>query len=218
MGDKIRILLADDHAVLRGGLKLLLHTQPDMTVIGEARDGQETVELCKALKPDVLLLDLNMPGKTGLNALEELKGTGTRVLVLTMYDDVAYLRQAVEWGAAGYILKSAADVELISAIRAVARGDSYYDPALTKPLIDYFVNRGEKRIASQKAVDHLSDREKEVLRLVALGYTNRQIAEELMISIKTVEAHKANIREKLKLKGRAELVRFAMEQGLLSQQ
>lgn len=218
MGDKIRILLADDHAVLRGGLKLLLHTQPDMTVIGEARDGQETVELCKSLKPDVLLLDLNMPGKTGLNALEELKGTGTRVLVLTMYDDVAYLRQAVEWGAAGYILKSAADVELISAIRTVARGDSYYDPALTKALVYYFVNRGEKQDAPQKEVDQLSEREKEVLRLVALGYTNRQIAEELMISVKTVEAHKANIREKLKLKGRAELVRFAMEQGLLSKQ
>ncbi|MBE3581265.1 MAG: response regulator transcription factor [Thermoanaerobacteraceae bacterium] len=218
MGDKIRILLADDHAVLRGGLKLLLNTQPDMTVIGEAADGREAVDLCRALKPDVLLLDLNMPGEGGLKALEELKDTGTRILVLTMYDDVAYLRQAVESGAAGYILKSAADVELIAAIRAAARGESYYDPALTKPLVDYFVNKREKQRGSPRAVDLLSEREKEVLRLVALGYTNRQIAQELTISIKTVEAHKANIREKLKLKGRAELVRFAMEQGLLSRQ
>ncbi|GFN22229.1 response regulator [Thermanaeromonas sp. C210] len=218
MGDKIRILLADDHAVLRGGLKLLLNTQPDMTVIGEAADGREAVDLCRALKPDVLLLDLNMPGEGGLKALEELKDTGTRILVLTMYDDVAYLCQAVESGAAGYILKSAADVELIAAIRAAARGESYYDPALTKPLVDYFVNKREKQRGSSRAVDLLSEREKAVLRLVALGYTNRQIAQELTISIKTVEAHKANIREKLKLKGRAELVRFAMEQGLLSRQ
>ncbi|MCG0278838.1 MAG: response regulator transcription factor [Thermanaeromonas sp.] len=216
MENKIRILLADDHAVLRSGLKLLLHNQPDMVVIGEARDGQETIELCKTLKPDVLLLDLNMPAKTGLQALEELKNTKTRILILTMYDDVAYLRQAVEWGAAGYILKSAADTELISAIRAVAQGASYYDPALMKTLVEYVVNREEKQVTPKKEADQLSEREKEVLRLVALGYTNRQIAEELTISIKTVEAHKANIREKLKLKGRAELVRFAIEQGLLS--
>lgn len=216
MKSKIRILLADDHTVLRSGLRLLLHSQPDMTVIGEARDGNETVELCKILKPDVVLLDLNMPGKTGLQVLEELKDTKTRILILTMYDDVAYLRQAVEWGAAGYILKSAADTELISAIRAVAQGASYFDPALMKSLVDYVVNSKEKKPTSKREIDHLSEREKEVLRLVALGYTNRQIAEELTISIKTVEAHKANIREKLKLKGRAELVRFAIEQGLLS--
>jgi len=216
MENKIRILLADDHAVLRSGLKLLLHNQPDMVVIGEARDGQETIELCKTLKPDVLLLDLNMPGKTGLQVLEELKDTKTRILILTMYDDVAYLRQAVEWGAAGYILKSAADTELISAIRTVAQGASYFDPALMKSLVDYIVNSKENKPASKREMHHLSEREKEVLRLVALGYTNRQIAEELTISIKTVEAHKTNIREKLKLKGRAELVRFAIEQGLLS--
>lgn len=216
MENRIRILVADDHAVLRSGLKLLLHNQPDMEVVGEARDGQETIELCKTLQPDVLLLDLNMPGKTGLQALEELKDTKTRILILTMYDDVAYLRQAVEWGASGYILKSAADMELISAIRAVARGGSYYDPALMKVLVEYVINREERRIPPKKEIDQLSEREKEVLRLVALGYTNRQIAEELMISIKTVEAHKANIREKLKLKGRAELVRFAIEQNLLA--
>lgn len=212
----IRVLIVDDHAILRSGLRMLLGAQSDMDVVGEAADGAEAARLVGELKPDVVLLDLAMPGTSGLDALRMIKRDTieTRALILSQYDDENYLRRALEAGASGYVLKRAADIELLSAIRAVARGEVYLEPMLTRLVVNDLFNRSDAGSTAERQ-PALSEREREVLQLVALGHTNQQIADRLILSVKTVETYKARVMEKLGLRGRAALVRYAMEQGML---
>ena len=217
MTQPIRILLVDDHAVLRAGLKVLLNAEPDMTVVGEAGDGQRCLDLAATLQPDVILLDLNMPGLGGLEVLTELsrRAPASRALVLTMHDDAVYLRQVLAKGGAGYVLKQAADSELLTAIRTVYHGGIFLHPAHTHILLE---RQAETPSApGNNLLGSLSDREKEVLRLLALGHSNKEIAQMLYLSVKTVETYKARLMEKLDLKTRAALVRFALQQGLLDE-
>ena len=214
----IRIVLADDHAVLRTGLAALLNARNDMTVVGEAADGAELLTLADETKPDVILLDLTMPRLGGLDVLPLLRQhvPTARVLILTMHHDEGYLRQALKNGAVGYMLKKAADVELIAAIQAVMRGDVYVHPSMTRALLDDFVPE-ETGVTDNEAGlwATLSEREQEVLRLVALGYTSKEIADTLSVSAKTVDTYRSRGMEKLELRSRATLVRFALANGLL---
>lgn len=216
MKPTIRILIADDHAVLRAGLRLLLEADPQMEVVGEAEDGLEAVALCADLLPDIVLLDLTMPGPGAVATMAQIREycPQTRVLVLTMHDDEAYLRQMFEAGAAGYVVKRAADTELLSAIRAVNRGEIYVHPSLTKVLLEDMLAVGQQQPVDRW--DTLSEREQQVIHLVALGYTNREVADQLFLSVKTVETYRARAMEKLQLRSRAQLVRFALQKGLLS--
>lgn len=212
----IRILLVDDHAVVRSGLKMLLNTNPEMEVVGEASEGNEGIKKALRLKPDVVVMDLSMPhGKDGLTATKELKQQlpGVNILILTMHDDEEYLFRAIQGGASGCILKSAPHDELMSAIESVAKGDAYLHPTATKRLMEEYLS-GIKQDGSD-TYNLLSDREKEVLTLIAKGYANKEIAEQLVISVKTVETHKSNLMEKLQLKTRPELVEYAVRKGLL---
>ncbi len=211
---KTGIVLVDDHAVLRQGLKLILEGEQDITVLGEAKNGQDALAKCLALKPHIVLLDLSLPGKNGLDVLQEIKSKcpQVKVLILTMHEDDMYLRKAIEGGADGYLLKKAADTELLFAIRAILRGDMIVDAFFTKHLLNSLY--APKKTISKKS-QPLSPREKEVLKLVALGYTNQELADKLLISIKTVETHKGRIKEKLSLSRRSDLVRYAMAEGLL---
>ncbi|MFW6185036.1 MAG: response regulator [Chloroflexota bacterium] len=212
----IRVLLADDHAVLRGGLKMMLDARRDMSVVGEAGDGVDVLPLAQETDPDVILLDLTMPRLGGLEALPLLREQtpDARVLILTMHDDQSYLRQALRMGAAGYVLKKAADVELIAAIQAVMRGDVYVHPTMTRSLLQDIVP-DDGGSEEEDLWRTLSEREQEVLRLVALGYTNQEIADRLVLSVKTVETYRARGMEKLALRSRAALVRFTLARGLL---
>lgn len=219
MGTPIRLLLVDDHAVLRSGLRVLLNAQPDMEVVGEASDGAEAVAEALRLRPSVVLMDVAMSGESGLEATARIKQAApeVNVLMLSMYDDESYLRRALEAGASGYALKRAADTDLLSAIRAVDRDEVYLHPALARVLVSDLLKR-DLRPAQPPRPDspHLSEREIEVLRLVALGHTNQEIADSLYLSVKTVESYKGRLMEKLGLRGRAALVRYAVEAGLLS--
>ncbi len=213
-----RIIIADDHAVLRAGLRLLINGQTDMEIAGEAADSAQALALTRELRPDILLLDLTMPGQGGLSVLRQVRKEcpDVRVLVLTMHDDDHYLRQALEAGAAGYVPKSAADTDLLAAIRAVARGNLYVHPSQTKALLERLIPQ-HHRVREQKAeTASLSDRERDVVRMVALGHTNQWIADELHVSVKTVETYRARAMEKLGIRNRAALVRYALESGLLS--
>jgi two-component system, NarL family, response regulator NreC len=213
----IRVLIADDHAVLRAGLRMLIGAQSDMKVVGEAADGPETVKRARELESDIVLLDLSMPGPSGTVTIEQLARLDPRprILVLTMHDDPAYLRAALQAGAAGYIVKKAADVELLTAIRVVYRGGAYVN--LTRPgeaARDHEARYGprDSPVAQPRP---LSRREIEVLRLLARGHTNQEAADRLDVSIKTIETHRKRLGDKLGLKSRAELFRFALESGLL---
>lgn len=217
--DKIRILLADDHAVVRSGLRMIINAQPDMEVIGEAADGRDAIEQTESLRPDVVLLDLTMPGLGGLSALGIIreKAPGTKVLVLTMHDDEGYLHRVLGAGGSGYVVKKAADMELLSAIRAVRRGEVYIHSSLTKALVEGISKRqGEGEAGASDRFEDLSEREKEVLCLLARGYTNQQIADTLFLSVKTIETYRARLMEKLRLRTRAELVHYALKKGLLT--
>jgi two-component system response regulator NreC len=213
---RIRILLADDHAVLRAGLRMLIGSQRDLEVVGEADDGEEAVRKAVALHPDVAIVDITMPGLGGIKTIERLRQAvpATRVLVLTMHDVPAYLRAALAAGAGGYVVKRAADSELLAAIREVHRGRTVLDPALAARVVQVGLRRGPPP-AREGAAALLSQREHEVLGLVAQGYTNQQIADRLGLSVKTVETYRARLVEKLGLQSRAELVRYAMDSGLL---
>jgi two-component system response regulator NreC len=214
----IRILIVDDHAVVRSGLKLLLDGKQGMSVVGDAADGDEGIRLAQELKPDVVLMDLSMPhGKDGLTATAELKKLlpDTAVLILTMHDDEEYLFRAIHAGASGYILKSAPHEELVQAILSVARGDAYLYPTATRRLMNEYMERVKKGEGAS-AYDTLSEREKEILTWIAKGYSNKEIAERLVISVKTVETHKSNLMEKLGLKTRPDLVKYALKKGLLN--
>ncbi|MGK5510142.1 response regulator transcription factor [Brevibacillus formosus] len=213
----IRVLIADDHAIVRSGLGMLINAQEDMEVVGYAADGKEACEKAWEVQPNVVLMDLSMPpGENGLTATARLKETAPdiQVLVLTMHDDEEYLFRVLQAGAAGYILKSAPDLDLITAIRSVNQGMAYLYPSATKSLIEEFlqmVKNGEE----QTKYDILTDREKEVLVLIAKGFSNKEIAEQLTVSVKTVESHKAHIMEKLHLRTRPDLVRYAIKKGWL---
>lgn len=217
MNRTVRILLADDHAVLRTGLRLLLGSQDGFSVVGEASTGTETLSLAEELQPDLILLDLSMPALGGLEVLPVLRRLSpeARILILTMHDDPQYLRQALKSGAAGYVLKKAADVELLSAVRAVMRGEVYVHPALTRVLLEDVLPTPDSA-AVAGSWQALSEREQEVLRLVALGYTSAEIAEQLSLSAKTVETYRARGMEKLGLSNRAALVRFVLNNGIIS--
>lgn len=213
-----RILIVDDHAVVRSGLILLLDGKHGIEIVGEAADGDEAIAKAAELKPDVVLMDLSMPhGKDGLTATGELKKLlpDTSVLILTMHDDDEYLFRAIHAGASGYILKSAPHEELLTAIGQIAGGNAYLYPSATKRLMSDYLDR-MKHGDQGGTYESLSDREKEILAKVAQGYSNKEIAEQLVISVKTVETHKSNLMEKLNLKTRPDLVKFAMKKGLLN--
>jgi two-component system, NarL family, response regulator NreC len=215
---KIRVMIVDDHAILRAGLKMLVNAQADMEVVSEAPDGEKAVQAARDTRPDVALLDLTMPRVGGMKALQEMARScrETRVLVLTMHDDPAYLRSALAAGASGYLLKRAVDAELLAAIRAVHRGGIFVDPRLANVLVqDVLAKRGTKA-GSTRPVNILSDRELEVLRLVARGYTSAQIAKQILVGVKTVETYRSRLAEKLGLRTRSDVIRFAVQMGLLT--
>lgn len=211
---KIRVLLADDHAVLRAGLRALLSREPDMEVVGEAASGSEALAKVEQLQPDVVLMDISMPGMEGLEATAQIKQKhhGVKVLILTMHEDRRYLLPALKAGAAGYVVKRAADVELIGAIRAIQRGEAFLHPAMAKLLVEEYA---ESKTVGGSEGQVISDRETEVLRLIAEGLSYKEMADRLGISVKTVETYRERIKEKLNLHSRAELVRYALERGLL---
>lgn len=213
----IRVLIADDHAIVRSGLAMLINAQEDMEVVGMAADGGEAYSLALQLRPDVVLMDLSMPpGENGLTATARIKEAAPEIviLVLTMHEDEGYLFRVLQAGASGYILKSALDMDLLTAIRTVSRGEAYLYPSATKWLIQEFLQRVQ-RGEDTESFHILSEREQEILTLIAKGYSNKEIAEKLVVSVKTVETHKAKIMEKLHLKTRPELVRYALKKGLL---
>ncbi len=211
---KIRVLIVDDHAVLRSGLHLLLDAQSDIEVVGEAGDVKEAVFETRDKKPDVVLMDVVMPGQTGIEGVPLVlkEAPEAKVLVLSMQDDPRYVHEAFAAGAAGYILKEAVDAEVVGAIQRVAAGDHYVHPALGARLV-----AAEAEAKAREEADPLSDREREVMRLLALGHTNQEIAKMLYISVRTAETHRAHIMQKLRLSTRAELVRYAIDQGLLEE-
>jgi two-component system response regulator NreC len=209
----IRVLIVDDHAVVRAGLRLLLDAEDDIETVGEAGDAREAIFEARSTKPDVVLMDVVLGDKSGIDVTPELihEQPQARVLVLSMQDDPRYVREAFAAGAHGYVLKEAADTELVTAVREVARGGSYVHPALGARMA------ADAAAANAAEHDPLSDREREVLRLLALGHTNQEIAQMLFISVRTAETHRAHIMQKLRLETRAELVRYALAQGLLGE-
>ena len=210
----IRVLVVDDHAVVRSGLRRLLDAEEDIETVGEAPDADRAVFEAIEHKPDVVLMDLVMPRKGGIEGMPAVLQAvpTTKVLVLSMQDDPRYVREAFAAGASGYVLKEAADIEVVQAVRAVAAGERYVHPVLGARLIS--AEAEERRRAEE---DPLSDREREVLRLLALGHTNQEIAKQLYISVRTAETHRAHIMQKLRLSSRSELVRYALAQGLLEE-
>jgi two-component system, NarL family, response regulator NreC len=210
----VRVLIVDDHAVVRAGLRLLLEAEDDLEAVGEAGTAKDAIFQARSLKPDVILMDVVMPDQSGIDVVPTLlhEHPETKVLVLSMQDDPQYVRQAFSAGASGYVLKEAADPEVVAAVREVANGGRYVHPALGARLV-----AAETAAARRAAEDPLSEREREVLRLLALGHTNQEIARRLYISVRTAETHRAHIMQKLRLSTRAELVHYALEQGLLEQ-
>ena len=208
----MRVLIADDHALVRSGLRMLLENEGDFQVVAEAGTADEAVRAARLEKPDVVLLDVVMPGRSGLEALDDVleAAPDAKVLVLSMQDDPRYVREAFAAGASGYLLKEAADAELVAALREVAAGGHYVHPALGARIA-----AADAAAQAKAASDPLSDREREVLRLLALGHTNQEIAKMLYISVRTAETHRAHIMQKLRLSTRAELVRYALAEGVL---
>jgi len=207
-----RVLIVDDHAVVRSGLKLVLESEEGIEPVGEAGSARDAVFEARSTKPDVILLDVVMPDQSGIEVIPTLlkENPGTKILVLSMQDDPHYVREAFAAGASGYVLKEAADREVVAAVREVAGGGRYVHPELGARLVT--ADSEQRRRAEE---DPLSERESEVLRLLALGHTNQEIAKQLFISIRTAETHRSHIMQKLRLSSRAELVRYALERGLL---
>jgi two-component system response regulator NreC len=215
--NKIKVLLADDHTVLRAGLKTLFNAQPDIEVIAEAANGEETVTKSLEFSPDIVLMDITMPGMSGLEATREIKkhNPAIKILVLTMHEDENHLYQMIHAGANGYLPKKVADTELLAAIRATYQGEHFIHSSMTSGLVEELRAREAVNPAKSQEKGGLSQREREVLQLLAIGHTNQEIAEKLYLSVKTVETYKARLKEKLGLKGRAELVRYAIQAGLM---
>jgi two-component system, NarL family, response regulator NreC len=212
MAEPIRVLIVDDHAVVRAGIKLMLAAEPDIQPVAEAGSRREAIFAARSTNPNVILLDVVMPDGSGLESIPQLlhEQPDAKVLVLSMQDDPRYVREAFAAGASGYVLKEAADVEVVGAVREVARGGRYVHPELGARLIE-----AEAEAARRAEEDPLSSREREVLRLLAYGHTNQEIAKQLFISVRTAETHRAHIMQKLRIATRAELVRYAITQGLL---
>lgn len=210
----IRVLIADDHAIVRTGLRTLLKAEPLMELVGEATGGYEAIEWVEKTRPDVLVLDLSMPDLDGIAVTKKIKPLfpNVHILILTIHADAALLREAIKAGASGYILKRAAEAELISAIHVILRGDVYVDPSMVRTLLD---ETAKPALTQPGPVEKLTPREIEVLKCIVEGYTNRQIGEKLNISVRTVEGHRANVFAKLGLHSRVELVRYAREHGLI---
>lgn len=213
---KIRVLIADDHAILREGIRALLKLSEDIEVVGEAADGQQAVEECRRLEPDLVLMDIAMPGLGGLEATLEIKKVNprTKILVLTQYDDREYMRRFLKAGAAGYVLKKAAGSELTAAIRAAYRGGLVLDPALARHAVEEYRTTPTADAATDP-YDALTDREKQVLKLVAEGRSNKEVAEILNISVKTAMSHRERLMEKLNVHSRTDLIRFALRKGVI---
>ena len=217
MSDTIRVLLVDDHTVLRAGLRALLESEEDMVVVGEAATGEEGVEAVKRMQPDVVVMDLTMPGAGGLAALKEITALGlkSKVLILTMHAEDEYLLSVLEAGGSGFVRKTSADHDLTTAIRTVARDEVYLYPSAAKLLLKGFKVKNEERAADP--LQKLSDRERDVLRMTAEGFSSSEIGEKLFISPKTVDTYRARVMEKLSLAHRSDLVRVALKAGLLEQ-
>lgn len=213
--NRLRILLAEDHEIVREGIKLLINTQTDMEVIGEASDGDAAIKKARELTPDVVVMDISMPELNGLKATRKLKklSPNIKILTLTRHTDDAYLKELIQAGANGYVLKQSAPTQLINAIRAVGQGDFYLDPALTKKVFtDYAGKNAVQTLRGEPKAD-LTSRESETLRLIALGYSNKEIAAQFNKSVKTIEAHKANAMKKLGICSRTDIVRYAILKG-----
>lgn len=214
--DSLRVVLADDHAVVREGLKVLLNTQPDIEVIGEVADGDAAWRAAKELAPDVLVMDLSMPLLGGADATARVRRDcpAVRVLALTVHEEPLYLTQLLRAGASGYVLKRAAAAELVQAVRTVASGGTYIDPSLAGAVVEGYLDA--RAAAERPTHEALSEREREVLERIARGFSNKEIAAELGLSVKTVETYKARVAEKLSLRTRVDIVRYAARQGWLS--
>ncbi len=212
---KIRILLADDHTILREGIRALINAQPDLDVVGEAEDGRQAVRLAEQLNPDVVLMDIAMPLLNGLEATRQIRHAfpKVKILILTMHENEDYIRQALANGAMGYLLKDATSSELVAAIRAVHRGEAVLSPPVTRLVVENYLRWGN--LQTESATDGLSPRERETLQLIAEGYTNKQIAEILSISIKTVQTHRLNLMKKLGLHDRADLIKYAIQRKII---
>lgn len=213
---KIRVLIADDHAILRSGLRMLIDAQADMTVVAEAQNGNEAIQMAEKTSPDVVILDITMPERGGLHAIHDIlkHNADTRILLLSMHEELAYLRTALAAGASGYVLKKSVDADLLSAIRAVHKGRTYVDSELASELIQHALP--ERSRSPDKLTDVLSERELQVLKLVAEGFSSREIAQQIFVSVKTVETYRGRFAEKLGLTSRADIVRYALETGLLT--
>lgn len=213
---KIRVLIADDHTIVREGIRMILTAQPDIEVVGEAANGQEAIDLTRKLRPDVVVMDISMPGVSGINATKAIKAEmpEVNVLALTMHEDETYVFQLLKAGASGYVLKRGAASDLVNAVRAASKGEAFLYPSVAKAVVQDYLQRveaGEER----ERWDGLTQREREILKLIAEGYTNQEIAQKLYISVKTVQTHRAHILEKLGLHDRTELVRYAIRKGLI---
>jgi len=213
----IRILLADDHQLIRTGLRLVIEQQKDLSVVGEAGDGREAVSLANSLRPDVVVMDISMPSLNGIEAAHQIKQSHPEiaVIVLSMHPDESYVLRALKAGVKGYLLKDSAESDLIAAVRAVARGKSFFSPGVSRVLLDDYM-RKLKRSGAEDAYDLLTPREREILQLVAEGKSNKEVANLLNLSVYTVETHRSNIMQKLNLKGVPELMLYAVRKGIIS--
>ena len=214
---KIRILLADDHQLMRSGIRLMLERESDLSVVGEASDGRQAVALAKSLRPDVVVMDIGMANLNGIEAAQQVTQNRPEVAIvmLSMHSDESYVLRALKAGARGYLLKDSAEADLIKAVHAVAAGKSFFSPAVSKVLLDDYV-RKLKRSGADDAYDLLTPREREVLQLVAEGKSNKDIANLLNLSVYTVESHRSNLMEKLNLRGLPELILYAVRKGIIS--
>ncbi len=213
---KVRVLVAEDHAVVREGIRMILDAQDDFEVVGEARDGEEAVRLARQLSPHVVVMDISMPRMNGVEATQEIKRhyPDMQVLILTMHEEESYVFQLLRLGAAGYVLKRAAATDLVEAVRAASRGEAFLYPAVARSVVQDYLDRMRSGEGTGR-YDGLTDREREILVLIAEGHTNSQIADRLFISVKTVQTHRAHIMEKLDLHDRSLLVRYAVRKGLI---
>mgnify|MGYP000221108791 CR=1 FL=1 len=215
MGEKIKVLVVDDHAVVREGVRMVLETDPDLKVVGEAGSGEEAIERARELSPDVVVMDIGMPGLSGFEATRRIRAAQpeVKVLALTVHDSEAYLFQMLQAGAVGYVLKRAAAADLIQAVKAAHRGETLLHPSVARLLIKDYLARAER--GEEASGERISEREREILKLIAEGKTNREIASMLYLSVKTVQAHRASLMRKLGLHDRVELVKYAIRKGIV---